>query len=133
MTVPPTLRRLAAPLLALLAAGCLSSPPITIDSDPPGALVLLDGEPTGFATPCSLEISGSHEIRLELPGYEPAGRRIRSDGQREMIFWREATVGKRTWRFPLWLNIDDFFDPVPLKHPTAPDRLFVRLRREADR
>lgn len=129
----PLPRRLLPASLALALAGCLSTPPITIDSDPPGALVLLDGRPTGFATPCALELSGSHEIRLELPGFVPAVRHIRPDGQREAVFWREATVGPRTWRFPLWLNIDDFFDPVPLKHPTAPDRLFVRLRREADR
>ena len=44
---------------------------VTIHSDPPGALVLLDGEEIGF-TPVSTDFSyyGTREITLVKPGYE---------------------------------------------------------------
>ncbi len=47
-----------------------------IASDPPGARVVLDGEPLGQTTPVGVELDpeGRHEIALELAGYEPRRR-----------------------------------------------------------
>lgn len=44
---------------------------IPISSDPPGALIHLDGSPTGLTTPAELPApdSGAHHVSLELPGY----------------------------------------------------------------
>lgn len=121
--------------LALALASCRSSRvPVTLASDPPGAEVWIDGRETGFATPCriSLERSRDHELELRLPGHRPATRLLVRDGERQAVYWREMSVGTKAWRFPLFLNIHDFFAPAPLHHPLVPGRIFVRLRREAD-
>lgn len=47
---------------------------ITLDSDPEGALIYLDGTYTGKTTPSALDIpmGDSHTVRFELDGYVPA-------------------------------------------------------------
>jgi len=58
-------------LLACLGAtGCVSRR-MTIHSNPPGALVLLDGEEIGY-TPCSADFLyyGTREITIMKDGYE---------------------------------------------------------------
>lgn len=44
---------------------------MTVRSDPPGALVMVDGEEMGY-TPCSFDFLyyGTREITLMMPGYE---------------------------------------------------------------
>jgi len=44
---------------------------MTVRSDPPGALVMVDGEEVGY-TPCSIPFTyyGTREITLVKPGYE---------------------------------------------------------------
>ncbi|MDE0891894.1 MAG: PEGA domain-containing protein, partial [Planctomycetota bacterium] len=56
-------------LLALLgAASCFSvqpAPTLSLSTHPPGALVLINGEETGFATPCILAVE-EELIRVEI-------------------------------------------------------------------
>lgn len=54
----------------MLLSGCVSRR-ITVRSDPPGALVLLEGERVGY-TPVSFDIDyyGTRELTLIHPGYE---------------------------------------------------------------
>lgn len=62
---------LAAALLAVAAeSGCVHRR-VTIRSDPPGALVLLDGDEVGY-TPVSVDFTyyGTREIMLIKDGYE---------------------------------------------------------------
>lgn len=46
---------------------------LRLDSEPPGAAIILDGEPTDRLTPdfFVLEAGREHRVRLELEGYEP--------------------------------------------------------------
>ena len=84
---------LAAALLAGIAAGMIyltmrpapapaSRPAVStslhIDSTPPGAAVLVGGEPTGFRTPTTLSgiTAPQLAIRVELPGYAPATEQV---------------------------------------------------------
>jgi len=107
------------PLLALLSAtlalgSCIFLPKdadVTFASDPPGARVLIDGKDTGFVTPCGLALERNDDTRLDiaLPGYVTATRFLTPDHQVYVLLWREMTVSKRTFRFPLWLNVRDFF------------------------
>ena len=130
----PMRRRLLPALLLAALASCASRVPITLASDPPGAEVWVNGRESGLATPCVVELDDGddYEVQLRLPGYVPATRRIVEGGEREAIYWREMSAGTRTWDFPLFLNIHDFFRPAPVKHRLVPQRIFVRLRREAD-
>jgi len=120
-------------LLALLA-GC-SNTGIHFSSAPPGARVLVDGVDTGFVTPCALDLDDDDEIDVEfvLPGYETARRRLVDDTVTYVLLWREMRISMNTWKFPLWLGFEDFFVPVKVRSGKAPSRVFVRLRREADR
>jgi len=50
---------------------------ITLNTEPPGAAILLDDEPTGEVTPATIEaLAGEHEIRLRLSGHRPHRQRI---------------------------------------------------------
>jgi hypothetical protein len=52
---------------------------LEIKSDPPGALVLIDGAPTGLSTPAvlrNLRPGSTLEVRLDHPGYHAAVQKI---------------------------------------------------------
>jgi hypothetical protein len=57
-------------LLALASTGCVSRR-LTVRSNPPGALVEVNGERIGV-TPASMDFTyyGTYEFRLSKPGYE---------------------------------------------------------------
>jgi len=106
---------------------------MTFASDPPGARVLVDGVDSGFSTPCVMHISqGDYRIDYVLPGYASATRLLVRGSREEIIFWREGLAYFNTFAFPLFLNYRDFFVPIDLNRGPQPQRLFVRLRREAD-
>ena len=134
--MPTPLHRLvlAGLCLALLGA-CRSSRGAYFFSDPPGARVVVDGRDTGFVTPCVMELKNKRrrEVSFELTGYETAKRTLVVANRYSSIFWKDATVYYNTWRFPLWLNTEDFFLPIKLTRGELPNRVFVRLRRQADR
>jgi hypothetical protein len=122
-------------LLALLgAASCFSvqpAPTLSLSTHPPGALVLINGEETGFATPCILAVE-EELIRVEivLEGYDPETRIVTRDPKLETRYWSEMNAGSRTWRFPLFLPIHDFFaSPVREVMILAPGRIFIRMDR----
>jgi len=123
--------------LALAFAACIFLPQpgnVTFASDPPGARVLIDKKDSGFVTPCALALTRNSHTRLdiELPGYVTATRYLTSDHQVYVILWREMYVSSRTWHFPMWLNVRDFFVPIKYDKTMAPGRVFVRLERSAD-
>lgn len=57
-------------LLLVITPGCVSRR-VTVRSDPPGALVMLEGKKVGY-TPVAFDITyyGTREITLVKPGYE---------------------------------------------------------------
>lgn len=72
-------RRLVLPALALLVlAGCSTKRYLTIDSDPPGARVWVNGKDEG-KTPATVEFVhyGYFDVRLEMPGYEAVQTEVR--------------------------------------------------------
>ena len=123
-------------LLALLSA-CRSfrrERGVSFATDPPGAQVFLDGEDTGFVTPCLLKVPNRSKLDVELvrEGYAPARRRLVDATRRHVLYWKEMEVGYNTWRFPFWLNFEDFFIPLKVDDEPLPARIFVRMRRQAD-
>ncbi len=130
------MQRLLSSLLAVtLAASCSTTSPVSLSSDPPGAAIYVNGQHSGFTTPAviSLEKKQNHDIVIALAGYEREERAIIDDPDYETMLWREMSVLPKTWRFPLWLNLEDFFVPVKKKYLLKPSRIFVRLQRTADR
>lgn len=130
-------RGLAALSMALALEACQLLPKdadVTFASDPPGARILIDGQDTGFVTPCCMALERNDDTRLDikLPGYVTATRFLTPDHQVYTMLWREMIVSRRTFRFPLWLNVRDFFVPIKYDKTMAPGRIFVRLERSAD-
>ena len=68
--------KLLIPLPFLLLSGCVERL-ISVRSDPPGANVLLDGDPVGV-TPVEIRYDwyGTRDITLELRGYRSVTRRV---------------------------------------------------------
>ena len=128
--------------LLLLALSCLGltacvgypqSPGISVTTDPPGARVLLNGRDTGFLTPAYLDLGGNDaRVDMELEGYQPATRLVRTRSEWDSTHWSEMELGPGTWRFPLWVDYDDFFAMWRWVGSYAPTRIFVRLRLEGD-
>jgi PEGA domain len=124
------------PLLALLTvASCAAPKPVQFSSSPPGARVLIDEVDTGFVTPCVLEIKDgpSRKVEFALPGYLTEQRVLVYQSRKQLVFWREAALSHKSWNFPLWLGSEDFFIPLKGDSGEAPARVYVRMRREADR
>jgi hypothetical protein len=107
---------------------------VALSTDPPGAAVYVDQKPTGFATPCVLAFDPSEEERIDfvLNGYQTETRFVTSDHEVYAILWREMSVEWRTWEFPLFLNVRDFFTPVKIRETCSPGRIHVRLDRVSD-
>ncbi len=133
-----TLRLLTLATLATLAGGCASPggrTPVLFTTEPPGAAVVLDGQPSGFATPCHLGLpldGGAIRVELVKKGFVTAVRELEVGTNTVTVLWSEMNVGHKAWRFPLHLNADDFFVPVRSVNPMKPARIFVRLMRSAD-
>jgi formylglycine-generating enzyme required for sulfatase activity len=50
---------------------------VTINTQPPGAEILVDEKPSGLFTPATVEIiAGEHEVRMKIPGYKAHRQRI---------------------------------------------------------
>ena len=107
---------------------------VSFATDPPGAKVILNGEDSGFVTPCLLYVMDNHGVKVDLvrPGYETAHRDLSDRTTSHLILWDEMSVHYNTWNFPLFLNFEDFFIPIKVDDEPIPARIFVRLRREAD-
>jgi hypothetical protein len=130
-TAPALLALLAA--VTALAPGCVAfqnERGVTLATAPPGARVSVNGQDTGYVTPCHLGLPRERQrIDFELDGYLPATLQVVPSKDMSLIYWDEARVTNNTWRFPLWLNAEDGLWPVKLERGLAPRRVFIPLRR----
>jgi hypothetical protein len=125
-------RALPVALLLALTASCSSvGRPVHFSSDPAGAHVYIDGRDSGFVTPVTLDLADEtvRRVDFQLPGYDPATRTLYRGSSEELVYWSDSTVMYLTWRFPLWLNWEDFLFPKTTLTGERPSRVFVRLRR----
>jgi hypothetical protein len=129
-------RTLPLALLCAALASCVTdyeSIPIHFSSDPPGADVVVNGVPTGFATPCMVALVKEKQVvTLEKTGYQIPARVLYPDPYNDTWFWIEASVGPHTYPFPTFINLDDFLQPVVRKNELIPARIYVRLKRLVD-
>jgi len=138
-------------LLALLAtaslASCMTWPSprpnlvwderpsgVSFSTHPPGAIVVIDGQPSGFATPCiiDLEESDSYRVEFELNGYQTAGLYVTPNRQWSLVPYNDASTPGFGWQFPLWLPFGDFWMPLRTNTALSPSRIHLRLRLGAD-
>lgn len=122
--------------LALGGASCVTvTPPGTaFASEPPGARVHVDGQDTGWVTPCqiALDLDRSHVVTVALAGYVPREIRLEASRRTRVVDWDQAVVGMgSSTHFPILMPIGDFLFPVREDWNLAPGRVFVRLRPES--
>ena len=123
-------------LFALIPlAACRTATPVHFSSSPPGVEVHIDGQDSGFVTPClmDLEDGPTRQVDFVLPGYVTETRTVAYAERKDLVYWREASGNLATWNFPLWLGSEDFFFPKKNTSGESPARLYVRMRRQADR
>lgn len=119
--------------LALLCCGCKAMRrPLVVDSEPPGALVRINGVDSGFATPCVLDLDDQEveTVELELAGYRTERHELREGEWSRSILWTEMSAGTHTWRFPLFLSNEHFWRPVEQSNGEMPPRIHARLVRD---
>ena len=122
------------PLLALLAsalASCITvTPPgILVATTPPGASVFVDGEETGFVTPCNIALDrDDHLLELRMRGYSSTRLTLRHSTRNTVVPWSTGIVSPITWPFPLFLPAKDLFLPIRTDKSPLPSRIHVELR-----
>ncbi len=106
---------------------------VHLSSTPPGAKVLVDGVPSGFATPCMLALEKRPQVvSLEKMGYAVSNRKLVPDPSNDTWYWSESTVGPHTFHFGLWINLDDFLTPIKRMNELSASRIHVQLKRLSD-
>jgi hypothetical protein len=118
--------------LACCAGSCVEirrTPGVMFATTPSGARVMVDGQDSGFVTPCHIDLERSaHDVDLVLDGYLPASVHIDPGGETWLILWDEAMATPQTWRFPLFLNLRDGMLPIKVERTYDPARVYVRMR-----
>lgn len=124
------------PFALLPLASCITrydTVAIHFSTDPPGADLVVNGVPTGFATPCMVALEKERQvITLEKQGYQIPARVLFPDPYNDTWLMSEASVGPHTYDFATFINLDEFLQPVRTENELIPARVFVRLRRLVD-
>ncbi len=127
-----SLAKALAGLASLCALACrnVTPPGAFFASDPPGAQVIVDGQPSSSVTPCMLHLDTDdrHRVRFELAGYEPRELVLVPQTRRKVIAWRDAELAPHGESLPLWHSAQDLFQPIRTDESLAPSRVFVRLK-----
>ncbi len=120
---------LLVPLLAGLACRSTTPPGAFLASDPPGALVSIDGKPVDLVTPCTIHLDTGerHRVRLELPGFEGREIVLVPSERRERIPWSDGRLAPNGESLFLWLSAGELFVPYRTDDSLSPSRVFVRL------
>jgi hypothetical protein len=123
-------------LLALASGACQIThrvPGVVIETEPPGARVLVDGRDSGYVTPCNLGLPRERtRLDLVLPGYRVARIDLRPDSQSYSMRTIDMYSDYKTWYFPLWLNFEDFVFPFKKEQWSSPARIHVPMRLSID-
>jgi hypothetical protein len=105
---------------------------VLVTSTPPGAEILVDGEPTGLTTPARLDLNGitgdDRVITLKLEGHDPETRKVVYHRTTGFSRWIDASddlvIG---FTFPIFWTLPDFFLPFKLNWANTPDALHAKL------
>jgi len=121
---------LAAALLLVLQACTAAESRVSVNSNPSGARILIDGVDSGRQTPSSLALSTQqerYEIRVEKPGYNPVGRTVALGTDVDVIDADEAVGAICCAPCCCFLPLLRFLDPVDVNTKFRPSQLDFEL------
>ena len=129
---PSLLAPVSALGLGLTLSGCAllrGQPGVLVDSDPPGATVLVDGLDSGFVTPAAIYLTRAdwHRLDVELEGYDTETRIVGPGINAEGIPWSDGYTLPISFPFPLWLDLPELLVPLRIDDNLKPSRIFVEL------
>ncbi|MFN0204997.1 MAG: PEGA domain-containing protein [Planctomycetota bacterium] len=104
-----------------------SDPKLFVFSEPGAAMVLVDGEDTGFTTPAMIE-PGSAKVTIVKEGFVPVTRSVRKPIHFRYPRWNDGGTEDFTLAMSIFRTADDFFFPLQFSSRSEPRRLFVRLQ-----
>lgn len=108
---------------------------VFVTSEPPGAVVLVDGADTRATTPAVVDLGGflggDHEITLQKAGYTTERRAVRHHRSWYTSRWNDG-ADALVWRSPFWWTLGDWFTPFAVRWRYVPHELHVVLYREGE-
>lgn len=133
--MPQMLRNLALVATLLACQACTffgGNSRVLVTSEPPGAEILVDGEPTGKTTPALVKLGalfGSDAvITVRKTGFEPEERLLDQATTTEFSRWIDgAHSDLGLIAFPFFWTLGDFFVPFAVRWQYTPQELYVRL------
>lgn len=70
-----------------------STATLTVNSNPPTAIISVDGKPTGMKTPAQVQLPrGEHVIAVQMQGFQPSSAKFRVKGGEELEFSPDLAV-----------------------------------------
>lgn len=109
--------------------------PIAVITDPPGAQVTLDGKLMGAVEKLDVH-QGNHQLRLQMPGYEPVIRTIIVDQQNTLFKYKleeiqQVPIELVTYPAAAVVYLDDLkFGTTPLSEFYPSGRYPIRIEKE---
>ena len=104
---------------------------VFVSSDPLGAEIMVDGNPTGKTTPAELDLGGlfgsDHRIELRKAGFESEQRKVSHYSNFGTAYWDDGTGDFVTPPIPLWGTIGDILFPFEIRWTYVPHNLHVKL------
>ena len=123
-------------LLLLLLASCTyvsQNANVMVNSEPQGAEILVDGQPTGRSTPAMLTLeSTTHTITLRKQGFENESRTVFHYAQGYTSRWDDGAVDSTILNLPIWWTLGDMLTPFAVRYLFVPHDLMVRLYPEGE-
>ncbi len=119
-------------LLLLLLASCTyvsQNANVMVNSEPQGAEILVDGQPTGRSTPAmlTLEEVATHTITLRKQDFEDESRTIFHYAEGYTSRWDDGAVDSTILNLPIWWTLGDMLTPFAVRYLFVPHDLMVRL------
>ena len=120
-------------LLLLLFTSCTfvsENANVMVNSEPQGAEILLNGQPTGQTTPSMLNLeqqAATHAITLRKRGFEDETRTIYHYTEGYTSRWDDGAIDATLVNWPLWWTLGDMLTPFALRYLYVPHDLMVRL------
>jgi hypothetical protein len=122
---------LALAALSALSPSCISFPSderLFVASDPPGALIRVNGASTGLVTPALIAVTEDAEVEFALQGYPDEKRRVQRVTHFDPPLFADGGVSTFGSALPTDWIMEDWIFPLRWLTRNEPTRIHVVFR-----